>query len=471
MKKTIFESTKLVYLRMFYILLFMTVSSNNFAQPTLLGLHGITEDYPTIGAKVLRFGANDYRIKTAIQNNDQTLLNHVMKTNSLGYTNICYLIHNKDIVVNPVDTAWQRIPTGNDRIEVFKYLDTFLTIIGPYIEYVQINQEPMGITPYDTNIYSLNDILNWWRTLAEFIDEKRALNPSTLGHLKILSPSISRMQTSPSKVVDSMIVFGENYCDAISLHIYPETVEEGKEVIDYYRSKTNQTLACSEFSQAMAGIHTGWLNNVNTVWTNNGDLYFGLTNKEVMYSAYNNPMESTAWQAFIATAPYTVNFIPEMYAAMDSNCFAFACYAGMWQYGEPIFDWAELLTNKTVKQFPFPNEPFYSEFTALTSLINSNNYQSQCPNLTINEKSFINRDITVFPNPSTYQVTIKSEQNMDNASLCIFNQLGQQIGQTKFISGKEYTINTTNMPSGTYYIRIIFSDQSSFTEKIILNNH
>ena len=442
-----------------YILFILLFSSNvNGQEPTLFGLHGTNEHYPEIGAKVLRFGANDYGIKTAIENNDSTLLNQLKYLDSLGYTTVFYLIHNEDTNVDIIKKTWQRIPEGMDSIEVFQYLDTFLRSAGPYIDWIQINQEPLGITPYDTSLYPLTEIFTWWRNLAQFIHVKRLENDNTLGHLKILSPSISCLIPGPnlSPVVDSVIGFGEEYCDAISLHIYPETTEQGRQVIQYYRSKTAHTLACSEFSQAMAGLYTGWLNDINTVWTDSGDPFYGLKNMEVIDSAYTMQMDSSDWKAFIATAPYTENFIPEMYAAMDSNCFAFACYACIWQYGQPMFDWAQLFATKTVIQFPFPNNPFYSEYVRLSSLINSGSYQCGCQ--TTEKQEFLvvenKEEINFFINPSLSRINLISNEYLENADLYIYNLKGVLVIQVENINGYFSSIDANYLSAGLYFIRL-----------------
>jgi hypothetical protein len=460
------------YRYLFVLFLIISISMKSYTQtPTLLGLHGVSDHYPTMGAKVLRVGTNDYKIKTAIENNDSTVINRMRYLDSLGYTQVFYLIHNVDTVVDIVDMAWQRIPNGNDSIEVFQYLDTFLTEVGPYIDWIQINQEPLGITPYDTTTYSINEILNWWRELADFIDEKRTDNFSTLGHLKILSPSISSMNPTSeiSPIIDSMLVFGEDYCDAISLHIYPLNIEHGRQTIEYYRSRTSQPLACSEFSQAKAGIYTGWLYDINTAWTNTGDEFYGLTNEEIIESSYTTPLDSTEWKNFINTAPYSNNFIPEMYAIMDSNCFTFACYASMWQYGEPIFDWTQLIANNTVAQFSFPNNPFYSEYVSLSSLINSGNFESQCQNIEIYETSDFEKYFTLYPNPSYSQINLKSTEYMENVTICVFNQNGERIMQIKNITGHAYIIDTSALSTGVYFIRLQTDKQFIGSDKIIIH--
>jgi hypothetical protein len=388
---------------------------------------------------------------------------------SFSYTKVLYLIHNEDTASNLVDIAWQRIPVGDDRIEVFQYLDTFLTRVGPYIQWIQINQEPMGITKYNTTKYSISDIIEWWRALAQFIDSKRSQNVNTLGHLKILSPSISSMVPKPEivPIVDSMIAFGEQYCDAISLHIYPETVEQGREVVEYFRLKTAHPLACTEFSQAKAGEYTGWFESVNTVWTNTNDFFYGLTNREVMDSAYINPMDSTEWKTFISAAPYTDNFIPEMYAIMDSNCFEFACYAGLWQYGEPVFDWTELVANKTVKQYPYPNNPFYSEYVNLSSSINSGSFQSQCQTSSILKTLDMDKGVKVFPNPSHTEFNIRFEKHVNDVVLFLYDQTGKLILKENNISGYHYTIDGNRLDAGIYYIQLIYKDKSVGEGKIV----
>jgi hypothetical protein len=448
----------------------LAILSKGFAQPpTLLGLHGVTSHIPSMGAQILRSGTNDYTIRNAIINNDSTAIKRTETLKSLGYTQVIYLIHNESDDVNIVDKAWQRIPVGTDSLEVFQYLDTFLLNVGPNIDWIQINQEPFGITPYDTTLYSISEIIDWWKTLAGFINEKR-LHTSSLSHLKILSPSISSMIPKPEVLpfFDSLIAFGEEYCGAISLHIYPEDVDHGRQVVEYYRSRTLHPLACSEFSQAKAGEYTGWFDNINTVWTDKSDTFYGLTNKAVINTAYTSQMTPNEWETFLNTAPYTDNFISEMYAVMDSNCFIFSCYAGYWQYGEPIFDWANLLANKTVNE-EYSNSRFYTEFVNLAYSINSDNFQSQCQTTSsINRSLDVNKGVTVYPNPSHNQFNLSFNKQVEDVTLNLYDQRGNLIFIENNISGFHYTVSDIRLDTGCYYIQLLYNSKSIGEYKIVI---
>lgn len=439
-------------------------------QPTTFGLHGTIEPSQYTGAKIVRDGTNDQGIKNAFDTNDSTFLNSLIHLDSIGCKNIIYLIHNEDSFVNPEDIAWQRIPTGSDSIEVFTYLDSFLLTAGPYIDYIQINQEPMGITHYDTTQYSISEIFNWWRLLAQFIRDKQTQHYSLLGHLKIVSPSISSMIPSPQiePIIDSMIAFGEDYCDVISLHIYPGTVEEGKQTIDYYRLKTTHPLACSEFSEAKTAQTTGWLNAINTIWTSSVHPFYALSNYEVIGNAYNTPMDSSEWKLFIETAPHNANFIHEMYAYMDSSCFEYACYAGMWQYGDPNFDWSAIVVNKCVTQFHFPNNPFFEEFTSLTSLINSGAYISNCQNTDVNREN-MSSNVLVFPNPTNKHIRIEVDEiAFEHWDLKVSDLSGRIIFYQVNIWDNEFTLETKGFLPGVYFFQIQIDSDFSVTKNVII---
>ena len=434
-------------------------------QPTRLGIHG-TSDFgaiSNIGAKVARYGFPDYKIKNAIIYGDSTALNKMMQLNFAGVEQVIFLTHPED-TIGGLGPSYQRIPTGIDSIEVFQYLDTFLMEAGPYIDWIQISQEPQGKTPYNDSIYTVNQVLNWWRTLATFIKSKIYNNPVQLGHLKIVTGGISALDaldtltTPTTESIDSIIKFGEDYCDAIDVHLHTYSLNKGIQQIAYIKNRTSHPLVSTEWSQAKAATKTGWINSINTVWTNPSHPFFNKTNFEVIDSAYTNPISLAAWDSLIATLPYSVNFITDFYAVMDSNCFLFACYGGAFQFGNPKFDWKDLFTNKVTPNTA-PNQPFYNEYVYLASLINNGGYFSNCDNVNSVDDNFQkNQDymLEIYPNPTNGSFSLLLPQIKNNTELYIINALGQKVYSKYYhanSAGKIINISL-NLPSGIYFVAL-----------------
>jgi len=71
----------------------------------------------------------------------------------------------------------------------------------------------------------------------------------------------------------------------------------------------------------------------------------------------------------------------------------------------------------------------------------------------------------IYPNPVTDELTIAANRSVYN-SFTIINAIGQTLKQQS-ITLDEVTVNTHNLPSGIYYIRLIQKNGSSKTEKFL----
>jgi len=345
---------------------------------TLLGLHG-TMDAATaeeFDAEVLRFGFPDYKIKNAyLQANSEDFINNIKTLHNNGVEIVTYLRWPED-TIELVGADYERIPKGADKDEVFFYLEKYLTDVGPFVDWIQINQEPSGVTPYheedaeEDPETGLIPALEWWKEVAEFICEKREQS-NDLAHLKIMSPGITGVknlvrndgpdadfdeQPITASVIDNIIDFSENYCDAIDIHLHTESVELGSKEIAYIRERTHMPLATTEWSQAHAAKSTGWLDDINPV--------YNASNRHVMTASYNTPMTPEMWQEFMENGPQTPGFIPSFFQVLQENNFVLACYGGAYQYGSPAYDWKMLWAQKTVNP-SVKNQPFYDEYVSI----------------------------------------------------------------------------------------------------------
>ena len=83
------------------------------------------------------------------------------------------------------------------------------------------------------------------------------------------------------------------------------------------------------------------------------------------------------------------------------------------------------------------------------------------PNLGINDLSYLEESISLFPNPTSSQVQINTSNDIDIIRVELYNVLGQQIN----ISTKS-TIEMSYLPSGLYYLQIS-TDLGTVTKTII----
>ena len=74
--------------------------------------------------------------------------------------------------------------------------------------------------------------------------------------------------------------------------------------------------------------------------------------------------------------------------------------------------------------------------------------------------------ITVFPNPADDYITVKSNHNLDDAIISMFDLNGRRVLNYKNESD-DGIINISGLSAGEYILRIITSDQDIYSKKII----
>ena len=75
-------------------------------------------------------------------------------------------------------------------------------------------------------------------------------------------------------------------------------------------------------------------------------------------------------------------------------------------------------------------------------------------------------EITVFPNPADDYITVKSNHNLDDAIISMFDLNGRRVLNYKNESD-DGIINISGLSAGEYVLRIITSDQDIYSKKII----
>lgn len=76
--------------------------------------------------------------------------------------------------------------------------------------------------------------------------------------------------------------------------------------------------------------------------------------------------------------------------------------------------------------------------------------------------------INIYPNPISSEATIQSNENLKDATLIVYNSLGQEMKCIKNISGKEIILHRDNLPNGLYIIRLTQESKIIATDKLII---
>ncbi len=77
---------------------------------------------------------------------------------------------------------------------------------------------------------------------------------------------------------------------------------------------------------------------------------------------------------------------------------------------------------------------------------------------------------SIFPNPFISSTTIQTTENLNNATLTIFNSYGQMVKQVNNISGQTISLLRDNLPSGLYFIHLTQNNKLITTTKIIITD-
>ena len=80
----------------------------------------------------------------------------------------------------------------------------------------------------------------------------------------------------------------------------------------------------------------------------------------------------------------------------------------------------------------------------------------------------ISKNVEIFPNPATSQITIQSENSWNNASFTLYNSLGIPVKQTNKFNNNITTIDVDDLADGMYYLELKENEQTKVFKKIII---
>ncbi|MFN0189911.1 MAG: T9SS type A sorting domain-containing protein [Bacteroidia bacterium] len=76
----------------------------------------------------------------------------------------------------------------------------------------------------------------------------------------------------------------------------------------------------------------------------------------------------------------------------------------------------------------------------------------------------------LYPNPFSEQTTLHLSEPLKNATLNIYNTIGQQVTQLQNISGQSVIINRDQLSSALYFIQLIDENKIIMADKLIITN-
>ena len=90
-------------------------------------------------------------------------------------------------------------------------------------------------------------------------------------------------------------------------------------------------------------------------------------------------------------------------------------------------------------------------------------------NPSLSDNSFENRNaFSINPNPFSKETVIQTENFFENASLLVYNSMGQLVKTINNINGQSITVSRDNLPSGLYFVNLTQENRTIGIEKLLI---
>lgn len=86
----------------------------------------------------------------------------------------------------------------------------------------------------------------------------------------------------------------------------------------------------------------------------------------------------------------------------------------------------------------------------------------------VNENNAAAFSVNIYPNPTTTNATLQFGTAVKNASLAMYNTLGQLVYSASQISGTNYVVNSANLPAGIYTVVVLQDGQKLATKRLVV---
>jgi hypothetical protein len=86
------------------------------------------------------------------------------------------------------------------------------------------------------------------------------------------------------------------------------------------------------------------------------------------------------------------------------------------------------------------------------------------------KESYLNENITVYPNPFSTQTILQTDNIFKSATLTIYNSVGQEVRRLKNITGETIVFHRDDLPCGLYFLQLAQDSKILKTAKIIITD-
>ena len=100
-------------------------------------------------------------------------------------------------------------------------------------------------------------------------------------------------------------------------------------------------------------------------------------------------------------------------------------------------------------------------------------FEKPCPSISTgidNEYEPLIPSYKIFPNPFSSMTTLQTNVSLQDATVSIYNSLGQLVKQIQNASGQTITINRDNLTKGLYFIQLTRDNKKMLVEKLIITD-
>jgi hypothetical protein len=91
--------------------------------------------------------------------------------------------------------------------------------------------------------------------------------------------------------------------------------------------------------------------------------------------------------------------------------------------------------------------------------------------LSINEIIGDNFFFSIYPNPFSYSTTLQTDKFFKNASLTVYNSVGQTVDCIDNLSGQKIIFHRDNLPCGIYFIRLTQDSKIISADKFVISDN
>lgn len=122
--------------------------------------------------------------------------------------------------------------------------------------------------------------------------------------------------------------------------------------------------------------------------------------------------------------------------------------------------------------FANSNEYFYTGIVAYYQnlYVLGNDIFTNSITTSVKEMNFIEKISSVFPNPFSIETTLQMDENLNEATLTVYNSFGQTVKQMRNITGQTFTLSRDNLANGAYFIRLTEENKLITTVKLVISD-